>query len=216
MSDSVSPALCRSPSPSLPGAQTLEDGGRLTKFVTDVGPEGEYFFGCVTSSERSGKMGRGHTEAEALMGGAGRPRGCEWSCGEMGEKVRRRLGLCRAGRCGGRSVCGEGPVKPEWKGGSVRRPGRWSGKRWWRLGREGGQGLGVQAESRRLLGVKPCVGAAACLTTACSRLRFVSVSPPEAWNLQPIETIHFSQRRQGERAEISSASFHLARNVNSG
>ena len=64
----MSPALCRSPSPSLPGAQTLEDGGRLTKFVIDVGPEGEYFFRCVTSSERSGKMGWVHMEAEALDG----------------------------------------------------------------------------------------------------------------------------------------------------
>ena len=51
---------------------------------------------------------------------------------------------------------------------------------WWRLGREGGRRLGVQAESRLPLGVKSCVGAAACLSRVCSRLRFVCVSPPEA------------------------------------
>lgn len=124
--------------------------------------------------------------------------------------------VCAEGvRRGGGSVCADDPGKPEWKRGCVMRPGRWSGERWWRLGREGSCGLGVQAESR-LLGVKSCVGAAACLSRLCSRLRLVCVSPPEAWMLQPVETVHFSQKRQGERAEIHSASFHLARNVTSG
>lgn len=136
-----------------------------------------------------------------------------WGDGGEGEE---ETGSAQSGEMWWEECVRRRPCEARAAGGSVRRPGCWSGKRCWRLGREGGQGLGVQAESRLLLGVKSCVGAAACLTTACSRLRFVSVSPPEAWNLQPIETIHFSQRRQGERAEISSASFHLARNVNSG
>ena len=71
---------------------------------------------------------------------------------------------------------------------------------WWRLGREGGRRLGVQAESRLPLGVKSCVGAAACLSRVCSRLRFVCVSPPEAWSLQPVETIRFSQKRLGRKS----------------
>ena len=109
--------------------------------------------------------------------------------------------VCAEGvRRGWGSMCAEDPVKPQWKRGCVRRPRQWSGERWWRLGQEGSRGPGVQAESRRLLGVRSRVGAAVRLSRVCSRLRFFCVSPPEAWMLQPVETVHFSQERLGRKS----------------
>lgn len=96
--------------------------------------------------------------------------------GDGGEGKEGTVVCAEGARRGGGSVCADDPGKPEWKRGCMMRPGRWSGERWWRLGREGSCGLGVQAESR-LLGVKPCVGAAACLSRLCPHLKPGCSSP---------------------------------------